>query len=342
MLHSPDQIPRDEGHIKTTEDMSEDQVFPIHKTRSFSFAHPEPLCSSTPKGRRPSLNSTFKRLLKPKINSNNSSSTSDLQICRYLQSPERSRVFIKNTNLDVSPIIPRHRETSSTSIHQCSIVEIPSPRKESNNKDFLSKLNCASSSQDQPDMQVSISTTPDPSCKKSQCPPLIYSSSNVCLNNNAFFYKPENPCSTPVTPLLSRKCHVSSSQSNFIIAKSQTTDAVRRPSDFPKTNFHLFGYRGRNRSIGGDSGANSVTSTPLPKRNRFGSVPSIQFQCEENENEKQGDDEQFSRTAINSTPVTPDLSKNRNSGNFMRRSATIAFSKGRKLSGLLGYSIPRR
>lgn len=374
----------EEFEISLENEKKEDEIFPkhypLHKTRSYSFSqcnidHDNPICTSTPikytvdgvpnqytsNKRRSSLNNslnnTFRRFLQPKMGSHshsNFNSQPSHKICRYLDSPECSRVYLKNNNSEISPIVARYREDS----YSC----LKSPRKD---KDFLHRLNCASSEGEDGNFML-ISNQPDPTCDDNDndnsflgSNPTSFSAGNkVCVNNNKLVSDPNAtrdesvmptpPC--PSTPLFTRR--ISPPRANFLIAKSKTTDAVvidrpqswRRPSDFPKTNFHLFGHRVR-KSVGELAVAcnKSATSTPIPNRVRFGSVPSIQLQfAEETRKEEWPQQVNNVQDTISSTPATPDLGKNRRTGNLMRRSATIAFSKGRKLSGLLGYSLPRR
>lgn len=401
----PSKSPTFHNETNFTTMQEDDNIYPLHKTRSFSLSQSRldrdnhPICTSTPinspmvsNNRRPSLN--LRRLLQPKMSTSQNIDARQHQqpshkICRYLQSPETSRVLVKNNNSEISPIIPRNRERSN-SLQQFSVVELKSPRKE---KDFLHRLNCANNKNEYEDGRdfMFISNQPDPTRQEDVSRidkishSLIYlspshSSPNdrqlyVNNNNNGFIRKQydspdgETPLITFLppssTPLFGRR-RESLPRANFFLAKSKTTDSVvvgeacvaapRRTSEFPKTNFHLFGNRGGNKSVGEISNSLSAASTPNTcqrnkNRNRFGSVPSIQTHYAEAERELEYDENdengqisvgnKFPTTTINSTPATPDLGKNRTPG-FMRRSATIAFSKGRKLSGLLGYPLPRR
>jgi hypothetical protein len=235
----------------------------------------------------------------------------------------------------------------------------------------------------------SITSQPDPSITNlnesptislasskdfAQCNPSPISSSNSSYANmkSSFLNQNCDPFLYPSTPTSSTMRQQPIPRANFNLTKSRTTDTLPvsdrrfsgssalipgRPSDFPKTNFHLFGYRGRksvDELVSSNLHINSLGSKTLSVHKSCMSMstpPSTEQSCKDCEfdndypdgkNTIEGEMDGIGSIVTISQPGTPDMRKCRLPGNFMRRSATIAFSKGRKLSGLLGYSLPRR
>jgi len=370
---------------------------PYYKTRSFSQSRiDQPICTSTPipsSNRRPSLNSTFRRFLRPKMGTN----TCSQKICRLLDSPECSRAVLQSKNADVVSPILIHKNNFAKSLPKLELTQSPAPIRKNSDIDIISRLNSngkigkeSNSKGDDLMIHDSIANQPDTNLAFDESPCLSPSGKDFSHNQfcspigsprtsyaNKSNYADQNgesvlfPPSTPTTTVH----RFASTRGNFNLAKSRTMDSVstttsdrrfsgsnviipNRPSDFPKTNFHLFGYRGRksvNELVSSSLTVNSLGSKTLAIHkscmNMSSSTQQSTSDCDDFDNRPQGENtrgesiinvEGVGNTATISQPGTPDLRKSRLPGNFMRRSATIAFSKGRKLSGLLGYSLPRR